>query len=213
MSLLATIKLSSVMAGVTEDLKGMIAEARELSELAVSLEPDSYPAHWITALVRFAERRYAEAVVHFDRLIAMAPGTEAGYRMRAMANFGLKDYEAAGADARMAMRLAPEAPNSFMEWQILADVEFRMGHTDMALKAAQTSIARNPNYVSAYLTLATIYSETGDLATARKNFDMAKRIAPKMVQMVLNDRSGQGALAALAELDSALGTIAVPVAP
>jgi tetratricopeptide (TPR) repeat protein len=200
MSLMATIKLSAILAGVTDNPERVIADARALSELAVSLEPDSFPTHWIAALVGYAEHRLDQAVVHFDRLIAMAPGTESAYRMRAMAHFGLKDYEAAGADARMAMRLAPEAPNSFMEWQILADVELKLGNLDLALKAAQTSIARNPNYVSAYLSLAMIYGETGELEAAKKNLDLANRIAPKLVQMVLTDPLGRHDLVALEAL-------------
>lgn len=55
---------------------------------------------------------------------------------------------------------------------------YLMGKTDQAIRAFNESIAREPEYLSAYTSLTAIYGELGKTAESRKIVGEIKRLAP-----------------------------------
>lgn len=103
---------------------------------------------------------------------------------------GVGAYEAARHDARDALHLDPESAYAFVEWRLLAEAEFRLGSFDAALVAAKRSAARNQNYVWAYVCMAAIQGEQGDVDAACMNLDRAYGLVPDLAARFKPTRFG-----------------------
>lgn len=100
--------------------------------------------------------------------------------VRAAAERGLKENDAAMADAERAVHLAPVSENAVA---LLAMLEKQNGHLDHALTLVSQTVAKSPSSVNLRQLLASLYFASGQLASAEAQ--MAALVALRPDQLSL----------------------------
>src|SRR5688572_24860347 len=90
---------------------GRYRDALPELQIALSLDPDHYPALCLLAQAHLAIDDFQESLKWADRAIASQPEDEWGYRLRAVALHTLGRKRDALDAAHEASRLAPEVPD------------------------------------------------------------------------------------------------------
>jgi len=91
-------------------------------------------------------------------------------------DFTMGNYDEALGKLTRAVDLAPEA---FVAWHALAEINFQLRHFDDALRAAECALALNPDDLFINTTLSRIWMEKGDKALAEKFGAKAKILSWK----------------------------------
>ena len=76
-------------------------------------------------------------------------------------------------------RAVSQAPDAFVAWHALAEINFQLRHYDEALRAAEHALAISPDDLFVNTTLSRIWMEKGDKATAEKFGAKAKVLSWK----------------------------------
>jgi adenylate cyclase len=148
----------------------------ELTNRALAIDPNEPYAIGMKANVLVFEGRFDEAVQEAKRALAISP-SDAFLLLLAARVFINGEYLAEGEQAiRSAMRLNPFYPVNYLA--VLGDALVHQGKTSEALEAFCELVRRNPNYISAHLHLAGLYSELGKIENARQEIAEVLRINP-----------------------------------
>ena len=148
----------------------------ELTDRALALDPKEPYAMAMKANVLVFEGRFDEAVQEARGALAMSP-SDAFLLLLAARVFINGEQSAEGEQAiRSAMRLNPFYPVNYLA--MLGDALVHQGKTSEALDAFHELVRRNPNYISAHLHLAGLYSEAGKIEKARQEIAEVLRINP-----------------------------------
>ena len=148
----------------------------ELTNRALALDPNEPYAIGIKANVLVFEGSFDEAVQQAKRALAISPSD--AFLLLLMARVFINGGQfAEGEQAiRSAMRLNPFYPVNYLA--VLGDALVHQGKTSEALEAFYELVRRNPNYISAHLHLAGLYSEAGKIEKARQEIAEVLRINP-----------------------------------
>jgi adenylate cyclase len=148
----------------------------ELTDRALALNPNEPYAVGMKANVLVFEGHFDEAVQEVKRALAISP-SDAFLLLLAARVFINGEQPAEGEQAiRSAMRLNPFYPVNYLA--VLGDALVHQGKTSEALDAFHELVRRNPNYISAHLHLAGLYSEAGKIEKARQEIAEVLRINP-----------------------------------
>lgn len=148
----------------------------ELTGRALELDPNEPYAIGMKANVLVFGGRFDEAVQQAKRALAISP-SDAFLLLLAARVFINGEQAAEGEQAiRSAMRLNPFYPVNYLA--VLGDALVHQGKTSEALEAFGELVRRNPNYISAHLHLAGLYSEAGKIEDARQEIQDVLRINP-----------------------------------
>jgi len=148
----------------------------ELTDRALALDPNEPYAIGMKANVLVFEGRFNEAVQEAKRALAISP-SDAFLLLLAARVFINGEQLAEGEQAiRSAMRLNPFYPVNYLA--VLGDALVHQGKTSEALEAFGELVRRNPNYISAHLHLAGLFSEAGKIEDARREIAEVLRINP-----------------------------------
>ncbi|GAC1427950.1 MAG: hypothetical protein NVSMB6_28020 [Burkholderiaceae bacterium] len=147
-----------------------------LTDRALALDPNEPYAVGMKANVLVFEGRFDEAVQQAKRALAMSP-SDAFLLLLAARVFINGEQSAEGEQAiRSAMRLNPFYPINYLA--VLGDALIHQRKTSEALGTFCELVRRNPNYISAHLHLAGLYSEADEIEKARQEIAEVLRINP-----------------------------------
>ena len=156
----------------TTEIEAAQRQFVELTDRALALDPNEPYAIGMQANVLIFEGRFDEAVQQAKRALAISP-SDAFLLLLAARVFINGERSVEGEQAiRSAMRLNPFYPVNYLA--VLGDALVHQGKTSEALEAFCELVRRNPNYISAHLHLAGLYSEAGKIEIARRRLRHAK---------------------------------------
>lgn len=130
----------------------------------------------------------AAASKSYSKAIELDPRNSTVLRDRSILLRLLGSLEEAGADARQAVRFAPEDADA---WFALAEYQLAIGESASARRSLDRVLALNPRYDVAYQRLAQLLERDGDLSAAEMILSKAVEVAEDdFVAQFLRDRSG-----------------------
>lgn len=201
----ATMARTWYARGQAELGRGNLGPALDAFRQAASLSPQLAPA-WNgigTSLARLG--RNADAEEAYTRAIAADPSDAEPYTNRASIRHVLGKGDAALADARHAVDLAPEFGNG---WRVLGLIQFARGADRDAIAAFGRLDAMHQADAESLVTLGEALARQGKVADGLATLKRAEQANPKLVRMLLSTamvlgRSGN-LVGALSYLDRAL---------
>ncbi|MFK4642084.1 TolB-like protein/Flp pilus assembly protein TadD [Bradyrhizobium ottawaense] len=175
-TMLALTHYFDVRFSYTTEIEAAQRQFIELTDRALALDPHEPYAIGMKANVLIFEGRFDEAVHQAKRALAISP-SDAFLLLLTARVFINGEQSAEGEQTiRSAMRLNPFYPVNYLA--VLGDALVHQGKTSEALEAFCELVRRNPNYISAHLHLAGLYSEAGKLEIARQEIAEVLRINP-----------------------------------
>jgi adenylate cyclase len=136
-----------VMLHSSADPQADLKRADELASRALAVDPNYWSAHNLKGKVLRAEGRLDDAIVEFERAIALDPNS-----VDAVANLG-DAYIDLGLDKKAiefkdkAIRLSPYDPAVFFWYWSKSFAHLRLLQNDQAIEWARRAIAINPNFL------------------------------------------------------------------
>jgi tetratricopeptide (TPR) repeat protein len=144
-------------------------EAEKNAEKAIVMNESLDIAHVLLGWVYLFKRQHDEAIKEGERSIELNPnGAEAHAQLAFILIFSDKT-DLAIKLLKRAFRLNPIPPPYF--YDILSMAHRNNGNYREAIKLAEKSLIDNPNQLSAYLTLASLYSLSNRAEDARKTVE------------------------------------------
>lgn len=154
------------------ELGNMPAAFRDLdtAERLNARDPDVFN---IRGGMLMSQQEYEDAILQYDRSIALRPGIGALHMRRGLATYlsggdALEDFETA-------ITLGHETPDSFLYRAFARDAD---GDRDGALEDFSQSIDRDPSLPVAWHRRGLIYMDRHDYEQARRDLDVATQINP-----------------------------------
>jgi tetratricopeptide (TPR) repeat protein len=171
------------------DELGRAAEAVSLYEAIAAEAPGHNPTLLRLARAYRAMGRQGDARAAFERALA-------NNAHEAPATLGLAELEIQQGD-RDALIAARNRLDALVNWMpentaagvALGVVHHRLGQTDLAIRAYEEVLARNPYEVSALLNLAHIHQAAAEDVRARELFERASAIVPESVEQLVDLQS------------------------
>jgi eukaryotic-like serine/threonine-protein kinase len=162
------------------------AQAVEDYGRAIENSPENASAYSGRGVSYFSMADYAKARDDFSKLIALQPKQPAPLRLRATANMYLKDFEASLSDWAELARLQPNNPEPHYNTALIHKAR---RDYDKALVSLSGAMRLKGDDARCFLTRAQIYHQSGKLAEALadRNLALSKREVNK--SDALNDRA------------------------
>jgi TolB-like protein/class 3 adenylate cyclase/Flp pilus assembly protein TadD len=177
---LATILISNIADGWSEDAERDLACAEELLREPLERDPKRSMAHYAMAMVRRSQRRLVESKIEFETAIVLDRNNA-----RAHYNFGVTLYllgqpEAAIPHVEKALRLNPYDPNAANLYFALGMCHLVLNDPDRAIEFLMKGRAGNPHGFYGPLWLAGALGLKGDLGAARAALAEALALKPEI---------------------------------
>ncbi|HKU77135.1 MAG TPA: tetratricopeptide repeat protein [Pyrinomonadaceae bacterium] len=172
-------------------------DARENFLAALEIEKTNPAAHYGLGQIALSERRYAEAIQHFNTTLAQVPGANRVYYSLAMAYRGLGDVEKVKAhlaqQGSVGVRVSDPLIDGLQDWIEGERVHLARGklafearrYTEAAVEFRK-AVAASPRNVTARINLGATLSQLGDPTGAVEQFEEAIRIDPGRVNAHYN---------------------------
>ncbi len=163
--------------GFTNDVERSERLIREFADQALVLDPNLAIGHLVAALAASYAGHLDEAVKSGALAVKLSPSDafiKIGFG-RILVDAGC--LEEAEMQLREAMRLNPFAPVYY--FGILANALEMQGRNNEAIELLETALARDPNYFSGQLRIASLLGLAGRLDEARHHAHEALRINPR----------------------------------
>lgn len=154
-----------------------VAKANEIGEQALSQNPNEAYAHHLVSLVRSSQGRYEEAVAEARIAAELSPNDP--YIKLGVARVLINAGRPADAEPLMqeAMRLNPFHHSYY--FGVLANALEQLGRNEEAISLLELSVARDPDYFSGHLRLASLYGLSGRTSEAKAQVSTLLRINPR----------------------------------
>jgi tetratricopeptide (TPR) repeat protein len=123
----------------------------------------------------FAVARYPQAILSFDRAVALNPGFEEAYLMRGRSHSAQYENDQALADFTRAIELSPRDTRPLLQ---RSSAYFLDKKFDLAVADASAAIAADPKLASAYNLRGMALREQGKLTEALADLNQAVALAP-----------------------------------
>ncbi len=173
---------------------GQFTEARSLSERLAREHGDDLDAQVLWGDLLMQHHDFARGKAQWRRVLDLGSTSPRAVYYWILSMYELGEYDAALAEAA---RRVEEGSASHSLVQLLADDALRRQLPAEAIRWHQVMTSRFPDRLSAWLELARLRQETGDLPGARRALEEAQRRNPARVDIAL----------ALAELDRRAGRV------
>lgn len=165
-------------------------EATETFRAALKLDENNAATHYGLGQVAMSKRSYPEAVNHFEKTLAQAPGANRVHYSLAMAYRNLGNTEKAKAhlaqQGTVGVRVSDPLVDGFQD--LIAGERVFLSRGKLAFEAQRyaeaaaefrKAVAAKPNSVTARINLGAALTQLGDLNGAAEQFEEAIRIEPE----------------------------------
>jgi tetratricopeptide (TPR) repeat protein len=122
-----------------------------------------------------AVARYNQAILSFDRTVALQPQFQPAYLLRGRARAGLSDTERAVEDFSKAISLNPRDSLAILD---RGRAYLDLKNYSAAMKDSEAAIGINPRLAAAHNLRGTVLRETGHARAAIEAFNQAVELAP-----------------------------------
>jgi len=139
-------------------------DSREYFLQLILLHPKSKRARHLLSNYYLFVHEYEQAIVEYQKAIAIDPQYAPPYNGLGYAHFYLGSYAEAEKFFLKYIELIPNDPNPYDSY---ADLMMRMGRFSKALDYYQKALRKNPNIISPYLGMASAYNYLGQYDEAR----------------------------------------------
>ena len=163
---------------------------------ALRVDPGSWGAYNNRALLKHAERRYADAMADYDAAISAHPEKAVLYLNRAGTKLELNLFDDSIADYSAAIRLEPNWAGAFGR---RGAARYKMGEHNLALKDFDRAIVLDPEDPEGYLNRGAVKEGIGQLEEASADYDMALKLDPRLVQAYYGRGNVKSAMGLLEE--------------
>jgi tetratricopeptide (TPR) repeat protein len=163
---------------------GRYEEALQAADEAIKIAPEEYAGYTNRAAALSELGRYEEALQAADEAIKVAPKEYAGYTNRASALNRLGRYEEALQAADEAIKIAPE--DAFGHRHRGNSLRL-LSRLDEASQDIGRAIELNPTFGNAYVTLASLMAQQGDLEQSLNTLQRAKELRANELPLALSD--------------------------
>jgi beta-barrel assembly-enhancing protease len=126
--------------------------------------------YWFRGEAYLQAKRFAEAILDFDKALALAPDNSNYLFSRGNAKTGARNFDAAIADYASSIRLNPRFTAAFAG---RANAFREMGDTAAALRDYDAALAINPRYVAALFGRGLVHSDMQRWTMAEADFTKA----------------------------------------
>ncbi len=162
---------------------GRLDEAQYIYEQVLSFDPANYDALHLLGMIAHQEKRYAQAVEHFNAAISSNPSVFIGHFNLGATYQGLGRLDEAQACYRQALSLKPD----------FAEARFRLGFTyseqgkpEAAKECFQSVLAIDPDSAEAHYNLGILFHRHGEPEPARACYERALSLKPDHVEACYN---------------------------
>lgn len=156
---------------------GLRARPKQNPRIFATAAPaDPLSALCAKALALHRAGRLAEAVIRYERILALKPDFPEVHNNRGLALAALGRLEEAVESYRRAIKIKPDNPETLCNWGV-ALMELERG--DEAETKFRRAIAVCPGFAGAYNNLGLILKEKGRMVEAGRAFEQAIRLSPK----------------------------------
>ena len=144
---------------------------------ALELDPEDQVAMQMRSLVMTLDGQFNDAVEGMKQVVARSPSDAQAWGAYGRVLVNAERPVEAEQAVRHAMRLNPFYPVNYLA--VLADALVHRGRSEEALDVLDELVKRQPNYISAYLHRAGLYSSLGEMEQARAAVAEVLRINPR----------------------------------
>jgi tetratricopeptide (TPR) repeat protein len=176
---LAYWNLLYVGQGWAEDPEASSAEAAQLAERAVILDPSDARALTLAGHVRaFLAKHPEEAIALHERAIALNPNMALAWCFSGLSHFYLGQHAEALRHIHQAISLSPSDPHGFFFDMALILPSLMEGDHDSAIAAGRRAIELNPLFSSTYKGYLAVLGIAGRSREAKEVLDRLMRLEP-----------------------------------
>ncbi len=151
--------------------------ARQAFEKALKINPKFYPAFEQLVNVDLMEKRVADAKGRVKAHQIDEPNSAALQLLMAKIHLFAGETKEAETALLKVIELKPESP---LAYYLLGELYLKTKQTDKGLERLQQSVAKNKGNVQALVLIASIQEQQGNFAEARKNYEAALALNPKL---------------------------------
>jgi tetratricopeptide (TPR) repeat protein len=144
---------------------------------AMVLNESSHWNHMVLGLISLYQQKYEQALAEVERAVALDPNEAWNYAAQAQVLSDMGRSEEALAAAAQALRLKSLVADDYLDSIGIAYAV--AGRPEAAIGPLRRYLSRYPNILGAHLTLATVYSELGQVAEARAEAMEVLRLNPE----------------------------------
>jgi tetratricopeptide (TPR) repeat protein len=174
-----------------------LEDAQQSFSAALKIDNNNPAAHYGLGQVAVSKRSYAEAIDHFQKTLAQAPGANRVHYSLAMAYRGLGDADKAKAhlaqQGSVGVRVADPLVDGLRDlitgervYLARGKVAFEARRYADAVSEFHKAVAAKPDSVTARINLGAALTQVGDVAGAVEQFEEALRLEPGRVNAHYN---------------------------
>lgn len=149
--------------GVEAGVNGFPAEQRALYQQLVERYPRDERAHNILGNHYFGQQQYAEAIVQYEKALALNPEFSPPYNQLGYAHRFRGEYEKARVTFSRYIELIPDDPNPY---DSLAELLLKMGDYDQSIETYEKALSLDPHFIASHMGIAINFVYKGDYAAA-----------------------------------------------
>ena len=179
MTLIADCHSHDVFLGYSKDTERSLATALDLIQRAISIDEESFFAHWVKGnLELWYLRRHSAAINEFNRSLQLNPNFHAAIGNLGMAQAYGGEPEKGIEQIERSIRADPRSPGTFFRLQHLAECHFIAGRYQEALDWLDKCLLRHGNYEEVLRTMTICQSHLGRIEEARATLQKWRGLFP-----------------------------------
>ncbi len=162
---------------------GYWKNSKEICRHMLKVTDNNYVAHINLGSVLFDERRYQEAIAHYNEVIRIRPNLILSYNKRGLAYARLGRYQQAFADLNKVILQKPDYADAYHS---RATIRHELGQYQSALEDFNKAIGLKPDYAEAYNNRANVYLQLGQRQNALEDINKAISLKPDNASIYFN---------------------------
>jgi len=179
MTLIANCHSHDVFLDYSKDTERSIAAALDLIQRAISIDEESFYAHWVKGnLELWHLRRHSAAINEFDRSLQLNPNFHQAIGNLGMAQAYGGEPEKGIEQIERSIRADPRGPGMFFRFQHMAECHFIAGRYQEALDWLDKCLLRHGNYGDVLRLMTICQSHLGRIEEARATLQKWRGLFP-----------------------------------
>jgi adenylate cyclase len=179
MTLIANCHSHDVFLDYSKDTERSIAAALDLIQRAISIDEESFYAHWVKGnLELWYLRRHSAAINEFNRSLQLNPNFHAAIGNLGMAQAYGGEPEKGIEQIERSIRADPRSPGTFFRFLHLAECHFIAGRYQEALDWLDKCLLRHGNYGDVLRLMTICQSHLGRIEEARATLQKWRGLFP-----------------------------------